>query len=388
MKIAFVRGPHLNPWELQSYAPLARHHAFATIGANWQFYKGTFDHNIPIQKASVWGARLGRLHRGLFVYYNRTLSWTLGRSYGFYNLDSYVKDADILHSAETFSTMTHQCLEIRRRHPCKVVVTVWENLPHMGETHPLRLARKRKALKELDGFLAVTETSRRTLVQEGAPAERTEVIPMAVDLAHFKPAPRDQALSARWGLKPDEKIVLFIGRWVAEKGVAEILHAIPKVLKQVSVAIRFCFVGSGPLEGLLQKARQDYPGRIELVPFVPYNQLPTLHNMADVFILPSKPAPKWQEQFGYVLVESMACGKAIVTTRSGSILDVVGDAAWLVNPGDASELANSLIRLLHSAQERARLGEAAHLRAIERFDAEKIARRIEAFYQRVLKRSS
>jgi glycosyltransferase involved in cell wall biosynthesis len=284
--------------------------------------------------------------------------------------------------------MTYECLEIRKRRRCKVVATVWENLPHMGETHPRRRARKRRALRELDGFLAVTETSRRMLLEEGAPADRIEVVPMAVDLAHFRPAPRDPCLSKDWGLAPDEKVILFVGRWVEEKGIHELLKAIPEVLSRVSKPLRFCFVGAGPLEHDLRAAAGRYPGRLHLVPFAPYDQLPVLHNMADVFVLPSKPAPKWQEQFGYVLAESMACGKAIVATRSGSIPDVVGEATSLVSPGDSSALSAALIHLLTSDEDRRRLQDLALQRARSRFDAIRNARLIEAFYQRTLGQTS
>src|SRR5258708_12470301 len=122
MKITFVRGPHLNPWELQTYMPLAHRHFFTAVGADWQFYNGPFEATrIHIQKASVWGARLGRLCPTLFVLYNRALSWTLGQSYGFYDLDTFAKEAAILHSAETSSTMTYQSLQIPPTTGCKAM---------------------------------------------------------------------------------------------------------------------------------------------------------------------------------------------------------------------------------------------------------------------------
>ena len=154
---------------------------------------------------------------------------------------------------------------------------------------------------------------------------------MAVDLAHFKPSSPDPVWAERWKLVPGEKVVLFVGRWVKEKGVLDILDAIPHILQNVTAPVRFCFVGAGPLENKLHQAAEKYPGRV-LFSFhlCPTKYLPVLHNMADVFILPSKSIPKWREQFGYVLAESMACAKAIVTTRSGSIPDVVGSAASLI----------------------------------------------------------
>ncbi len=389
MNISFIRGPFLNPWELQSYLPLTAHHNFQVIGANWQIYP----HSFPAFKGTIhtphlWGSSTARIRPSLPILMNRLRSWTLGESFGLDQLEAETSGSQILHPAETFSTMTWQCLEIRRKRPCKVIATVWENIPHMGETHPVRRARKQRALRELDGFLAVTETSRRMLVEEGAPSDRIEVIPMAVDLNHFKPAPRDVAMTSTWNLKKDEQFVLFIGRWVEEKGIRDIIQAIPKVLEKATSPVRFCFMGAGPLESLLRDAEIAHPGHIQRVSFSPYQHLPAIHNMADIFILPSKPAPKWQEQFGYVLVESMACGKPIITTRSGSIPDVVGDAAVLVPPSDPSALASAIVQLLHSEKERIRLGHAAQERAHSQFDAQRTSSAIESFYERILRQPS
>ena len=104
------------------------------------------------------------------------------------------------------------------------------------------------------------------------------------------------------------------------------------------------------MEKEIQQAAQDYPAHVLCVPFTPYDQLPVLpDNMARSVCSPSEPAPKWQEQFGYVLAESMAFAeKPSLTTRSGSIPDVTGDAASLVAPGNTSELAAAIIGLLTS----------------------------------------
>jgi glycosyltransferase involved in cell wall biosynthesis len=389
MKIAFIRGPFLNPWELQTYLPLQQDHEFRAIGADWQVYARPMTGlQRPPVMAHLWAASSARLHASLPVALNRLRSWTMGESFGLSDLDRVTGDAEILHSAETYTTLTWQCLQIRKRRPCKVVATIWENIPGMGETHPRRRKRKHQALRELDGFLAVTETSRRMLLEEGAPKDRIEVIPMAVDLERFKPMAKDSSLTKSWALAPDEKVVLFVGRFVEEKGIQELLKAIPEVLARIPFPVRFCFAGAGPLERDLRAAALRYRGRVQVISFVAYDQLPTLHNMADLFVLPSKPAPKWQEQFGYVLAESMACGKPIVTTRTGSIPDVVGKAAALAPPGNAAALACTIVELLDSEPWRAQLGRLARRHAEEHFDAGKNARRIESFYERVLKRPS
>ena len=64
--------------------------------------------------------------------------------------------------------------------------------------------------------------------------------------------------------------------------------------------------------------------RVLLAGGVPHTDIHRLHSAADIFVLPSIPTHLWQEQFGIVLIESMACGVPVVAARSGSIPEVIG----------------------------------------------------------------
>jgi glycosyltransferase involved in cell wall biosynthesis len=109
--------------------------------------------------------------------------------------------------------------------------------------------------------------------------------------------------------------------------------------------------------------------------------MPLIHNLADVFVLPSQPALRWQEQFGYVLVESMACGKPVLSTESGSIAEVVGNAGVLVPPNDYLALSRALERLIGSSSLRQELGTKARSRAEEMFDVRRVALQFKNHYE-------
>ncbi len=379
MKISFIRGPFLNPWELQTYQQIAQKHEFTALGGDWQIYTGPIDiQGISIKRAAVWGESLPSL--SLKTLYNRALSWSIGRSFGFHNLDAHVRGADILHAAELHSTQTYQCLEIKRRRGVRLVLTVWENLLHMGELHPLRGRRKRQVIQEADGFLAVTQTTHKMLQAEGVHPERIMTIPMAVDLQRFQPFPVDRS---KWGFSKDDFVILFMGRLVEEKGILDLLKAIPLVLKAApQKSLRFCFMGAGPLKGSLQDARAQFPNSICIQPFLPYDEIPSFHNLADLFVLPSKPQPKWEEQFGYVLVESMACGKPVLATRSGSIPDVIGEAGLLVSPSNPGALAQKLLEAIRNPAQLKQLGFAARRRAESVFSVDAVTPLLQTFYER------
>ena len=99
------------------------------------------------------------------------------------------------------------------------------------------------------------------------------------------------------------------------------------------------------------------------------------------FVLPSVPTQSWEEQFGMVLAESMACGKAIISTRSGAIPEVVGDAGVVVAPADYHALAAAIMDLLLDDRRRDRLGVQAAERARALFDPQQFANNVLRKYE-------
>src|SRR5882672_12664108 len=112
MKITLVRGAFLNPFEMQLYRPLAEKLDVMVVGANWQFYPHSLDWPLDkVRQARLWGSALASLNHQAPAVWNRALSWTMGRSYGLKGLSALIGQPDILHAAESFFTMTYQCLQ-------------------------------------------------------------------------------------------------------------------------------------------------------------------------------------------------------------------------------------------------------------------------------------
>lgn len=387
MKIAIIRGAFINPFEFQLYAPLTERHEVLAVGADWRFYRNDvafagFKNVSP----KLWGRALQCFSNSAVVVYNKLLSWTTGRSFGFYNLDNAVGAVDIVHAAETFFTMSYQSLRLAKRLGKPLIITVSENLPHMGETHPLRRARKQAVIESADSFIAITETTRKMLIAEGIPENKIQVIPWSMDLTRFKPGPKSMKLLQRFRLTTKDFVVLFVGRFIPEKGIHEILSALPELLERhINKRLRFVFVGQGPLEGTLREVEKQWKNEIRIVSPVTYEQLPDIHRLADIFILPSKPGYKIAEQFGFVLIESMACGIPVITTTVGSIKDVVGDSALTVSPGDTKALAEALSRFILSEADRRAYAQRGLERVRRENDAILNAKRLEALYEAVSK---
>src|SRR5438309_7724111 len=146
--------------------------------------------------------------------------------------------------------------------------------------------------------------------------------------------------------------------------------------------IRFLFVGAGMFRDEVERIVSE-AGRSEQVIFasqVEHEKVPALLDACDILLSPHVPLEDGSEFFGSPtkLFEYMAMGKAIVASRLGQIADVLDDeeTALLVEPGDARQLADAILRLSNSRELRERLGAAARRAAIERHAWKRNAQRV------------
>jgi phosphatidylinositol alpha-1,6-mannosyltransferase len=122
-------------------------------------------------------------------------------------------------------------------------------------------------------------------------------------------------------------------------------------------------VGAGPFKERLEElaAKLGVGDRIIFAGKVPDDQLPDVYAMCDVFAMPSRArlASHDVEGFGLVFLEAGACAKPVVAGRSGGVEDAVvdGGTGIIVDPSDARDVGQALIRLLTDDDLRVRLGQ-------------------------------
>jgi glycogen synthase len=206
---------------------------------------------------------------------------------------------------------------------------------------------------------------------------RISVIPNGIDPSELQPAGDLETLRRKFA-EPHEKLVLFIGRLVYEKGFQLALDALPGVVEQVE-NVRYLVAGSGTHEAEL-KAQAERLGLSEHGVFLGWigdDVLHSLYRIADLCVVPSI-----YEPFGLVALEAMASGCPCIVADTGGLREVVpvGERVGLrFNGGDAEHLGVMIERLLVDEQLRERLVTEASEHVLS-FDWDDIALRTRGIY--------
>lgn len=400
MKIAIVRGNNLNPFEMQSFRTIASKQNLTGYASYMNHFELNGIH-FPIKKLHTveeYYSFLPGPVKGLA--YGMTLPW--GWNAHMFGLEKELEDKDIIHAAETYSGYSYQAARVRKEQKKKLVLTVWENIPFLSTKRfmgwdklpsvPRRFCERltnndhivRYVKENTDIFIAVTDRAKYALIAEGVPEERIRVIPAGVDTDRFGPAKCDPEVRRMFNVDESDFVVLCIGRLEREKGIYDLLYAARLLSAEPGVGhVKVVIVGSGPeKENIIRTIKKlGIDNSVRIVGGFPYAYVPKLYNAADAFILPSIPMPWWQEQFGMVLVEAMASGVPIITTMSGSIPEVVGDSAILVQPNDFFSIYNAIKSLVLDRSLRNDLSNRSRKRAMEQFNIETISGKVEALYK-------
>ncbi len=206
----------------------------------------------------------------------------------------------------------------------------------------------------------------------GVPAARLTSILNGVDTEFFQPPAAPAAGPPR---------VLSVARLVPDKDHDTLLAAF-HLTAPVHPEAELWLVGDGPRLAALQALAQrlSLSDRVKFMP--PQEDLRPLLHQAALLVLSSR-----TEALPNVLLEAMAAGLPVVATRVGGVPEPVdhGHTGWLVNPGDATDLAAALSQVLSNPDARQTLGRTGRQRAVRDFSLETMAQRFEVVLCRLLK---
>lgn len=201
------------------------------------------------------------------------------------------------------------------------------------------------------------------------PKDKLIVVGNPVDVSAFSSWHSD------WCREPCQ--VLYLGWIIREKGVYDLVDAIPEVARQYPRA-SFVFGGTKEIERLDRLiAQRGLGAHAKVAGWVEGEERLRLLHTSRMLILPS-----YSEGVPNVLLEAMAAGVPVIVTPVGGVPSIVQDGMTgiYVQPGDIGAIAEAICRLLGDSEECQRLADNAHREVARRFDIEVIAGQLRQIY--------
>jgi glycosyltransferase involved in cell wall biosynthesis len=235
----------------------------------------------------------------------------------------------------------------------------------------------------VDLFISNSEAGRQaTIRREGFAPERIEVVYSGIPAREIPFAQRT-AIRRQFGV-PDNAypVVGILANLREMKGHADVIEALPAILEKFPTAV-FLFAGRDDSHGAIEELARRR-GVAHAIRFLGYvEDTPSVLAASDIFLLPSH----WEGLPASVL-EAMHAGLPIVTTHVGGIPELVRHEkeALLIEPRNATMLAESLCRLASDRDLARRLAAAAQAHAQQDFSIEAMVRKTEAIYEALLRR--
>jgi glycogen(starch) synthase len=215
----------------------------------------------------------------------------------------------------------------------------------------------------------------------GLPYEKINVIPNGINLSNFIGIERDYDFRRQYAMD-NEKIILYVGRLVYEKGVQHLIAAMPKVLSNYHDA-KLIIAGRG---GMMDELRQEANNlglndKIYFTGYLDSKQVQKMYKCADVAVFPST-----YEPFGIVALEAMLAGVPTVVSDVGGLDEIVthGVDGMKAYAGNANSIADSITALLYDHQLATNVAKKAKQKVKEQFNWEKIAQDTHFTYEKAV----
>lgn len=270
----------------------------------------------------------------------------------------------------------------------KNVFFTWWNLPY--ELKFPASALEKYNLSNSHGIISGNQDGAEILRDRGYQGTIKVMPQLGVDENLFKPTPQPE-LANQLGIKENEFVVGFVGRFVQEKGIITLLDALVDIKDK---SWKFLLLGRGELQSEIMSkvVENNIQDRIILVESVPHDQVCNYINLMSTLVLPSETTYKfktitsagWKEQFGHVIIEAMACGVPVIGSNSGEIPHVIGDAGLVFLEGDYKALAECLLQLIEKPDTKENIGMMGYAKAMAQYTNKALAKQQLEFYEQLI----
>ncbi len=269
-------------------------------------------------------------------------------------------------------------------------------IPYVSAIHGIEVwntdsPSMRRGLRGAEQLLSVSRFTRdKVATGSGIDPARISVVADTFDHERFTIGPKPVPLLERYGLQPDQQVILTVSRLSKDeryKGHDVLIDALPLVRKEIP-GVHYLIVGKGDDQDRLQSRveAEGLQGSVTFAGFVPDDEICLHFNLCDAFAMPST-----GEGFGIVFLEAMSCGKPVLAGNLDASVEAVdhGNLGALVDPKDAIGIARTLIQLLQKKHPNSLLFEPEALRSkvIAQFGFERFKANLKREFEAILDRS-
>ena len=232
-------------------------------------------------------------------------------------------------------------------------------------------ALTRFVLRRASMVIANSEHTKHMLHQRwGVPEDRITVLHPGVDTTRFVPRSPDASIRERLGWT-GRRVVLTVGALQKRKGQDMMIRALP-IIRRKFPDVLYAIVGEGWEHAYLEQVVRE-TGVGDVVQFLGIpndDRLIECYQQCDVFVLPNRQVGWDFEGFGIVLLEAQACGRPVITGRSGGTAETIEplETGVLIPCDEPEPIAEAVCELFDSAGRAADMGVRGRERAVARFD--------------------
>jgi glycosyltransferase involved in cell wall biosynthesis len=274
--------------------------------------------------------------------------------------------------------------------PVPTIVTIHDmSLTLFPQYHPRRRVILNRPLVDLaarraDAIITVSHSAKRDIVRlYNLPTERVHVIHEAAAPA-FRPiddAVERERVRRKHALA--NRVILYVGTIEPRKNLPTLIDAFARRVHSGDLPHQLVCAGpygwlSRDIQARIERLRVS--DVIRFTGYVPFEELPTLYSLAEMFVFPSL-----YEGFGLPVIESMACGTPVVAGRNAAFAEIAGSAVEQVDQLEADALGDRLVALARSRERRQELSHLGLMRA-RLFSWERAARETLSIYRQIASR--
>ncbi len=235
--------------------------------------------------------------------------------------------------------------------------------------------------RQIDHFLAISQAVEKAMIERrDASPQKITVVFNGIPPPSVESFSRSEHIRHELGVAEACPLVVSVARLEREKSINTLIDAMALVAAKVPSA-KCVIVGDGRLRKSLQQ--QIATARLEgIVHLIGYrSDALSIVSAADVFVLPSLAEP-----FGIAILEAMALGKPVIVTRAGGPVEIVEEerTGLMVSPGNVTEMADAIIRLLQNPDQIRDMGTAGRERFLRIFTANRMAQTVASTYRNLL----